>query len=190
MKKIFVWLLLFLLSAQLVSAKNFGGTINDLLRKKQTLKCTYNFKADNQTLKGVMYTANNKYRSEFKMKVNNKIITTYSLSDGQWLYNWTSENNQGTKMNLKEMQKLAKENNPQYQQNQNWKQINKDLKTKYQFRCQGFKPKANFFKVPVKISFTDLSQMLNKLEDLKQDMCGICNNLPTEAKEACLQNCQ
>lgn len=187
MKKLWLLLFLFLISAQLVSAKTVSGSITDLLKKKQNLKCTYQFKSGKQTVKGVMYVSGQKFRSEFKTKINKKTVNTYSLSDQKWLYNWTSNSLQGSKMNLKQMQTINGQNT---EQNQEVNKVNKQLKTKYQFKCQSFKPAKNFFKAPSKIEFTDLGQMLEGLQNLQQNTCSICSNLPSEAKQACLQSCQ
>ncbi|OGK66446.1 hypothetical protein A2313_01190 [Candidatus Roizmanbacteria bacterium RIFOXYB2_FULL_41_10] len=178
---------LFSFSFTSVSAKSISGTISDLLKKKQSLKCTYSYKMGKQTIKGVMYTSNQKYRSEFESVVNKLKIKTYTLSDGKNLYMWNSNSKQGTKMNIKQMQNLAKKNNADYQKNQNLQQLNQQYKNKYQFKCQNFKPQTGFFKTPNKITFTDLSAML---EGLKENICNVCNSLPSDAKQACLANCQ
>jgi len=189
MKKFALFVFLFFFLAVNVQAKTISGTINDLLKKKQNLKCTYQFKSDKQILKGMMYLSNQKFKSEFKTKINNQTITTYSLSDGKNLYSWTSQNKQGTKINLKQAQKLDQQNQ-EANKDQNLKEVNKQLQTKYKLQCQKFTPKSNFFKPPQKIKFTDLGQMLQGLEKLKQNTCNICNNLPQEAKQACLDSCQ
>lgn len=189
MKKLVLFVFLFFFLVVNVQAKTISGTINDLLKKKQNLKCTYQFKSGQQTLKGMMYLSNQKFKSEFKTKINNKTMTTYSLSDGKNLYNWTSLNKQGTKINLKEAQKLGQQNSPT-NQDQNLNEVNKQLQTKYKLQCQKFTPKRNFFKPPQKIKFTDLGQMLKGLKQLQQNACAMCNSLPQEAKQACLQSCQ
>lgn len=188
MKKLGLFLILFLFLATNVQAKTISGTIANLLKKKQNLKCTYQFKQDKQTLKGTMYLSNQKFRSEFKTKLNNKTITTYSLSDGKNLYNWASNNNQGTKINLKQAQQLGK-NSQNQTEDQNLTQVNKQLQTKYKLNCQKFSPKKNFFKPPQKIKFMDLSKMMQGLEKMQQNACSICNNLPDQAKQACLKSC-
>ena len=184
---LFVLVGLFSLSLSSVSAKSISGTIQDLLKKKQSLKCTYNYKMGQQTIKGVMYTSNLKYRSEFVSVVDKLKIKTYTLSDGKNLYMWNSNSKQGTKMNIKQMQDLAKKSDPNYQDNQNLQELNKQYKNKYQFKCQNFKTKTGFFKQPAQITFTDLSAML---KGLQENMCTVCNSLPSEAKQACLTNCQ
>lgn len=189
MKKFGLLLVLFFFLAVNAQAKTISGSINDLLKKKQNLKCTYQFKSGKQTLKGMMYLSNQKFKSEFKTKINNKTITTYSLSDGKNMYNWTSQNLQGTKINLKQAQKLGQQKTEE-NNDQNLKEVNKQLQTKYKFQCQKFIPKSNFFKPPTKIKFTDLGQMLQGLKQLQQNTCTMCNSLPQEAKQACLQSCQ
>ncbi len=188
-KKILLFLSLFFFLFSNAQAKSITGTITELLKKKQNLKCTYQVLDKDQKLKGIMYLSKNKFRSEFKTKINNQTINTFSLSDGQWLYNWTDNHNMGSKINLKQAQQLEKQTKTA-STDQNLKEVKQQLKTEYKLNCQKFSPKKGFLKPPKQIQFTDLGQMMQGLKQIQKNACGICNNLPEQAKQACLQSCK
>lgn len=179
-------LIAFLFVSTQVQAFSFSGNINKLLNKKKSLKCTYSYKLDEQTLKGTIYTSGKKFRSETVTASENKKIYNYSLSDGKNLYTWSSNNNQGMKINIKESQKLAKkfQNDANSQE---YSDVSKELNSQYKFKCQNWKAKSNKFRKPQNIEFGDLSKTMKQIQ---KSTCGICNQLPSQAKQACLDNCQ
>ena len=164
-----------------------SGNIDKLLNKNKSLKCTYSYNTGEQTLNGTLYTSGKMFRSEFEMPMeNNDTAFSYSLSDGKDMYTWTDGNNQGMKINLEESQDMAKD----YQDSpdsENHKQASDQLNNEYEYKCQNWKVNPEKFKVPANIEFSDLTETMKQVQETT---CGICDQLPDSAKQACLDNCQ
>jgi len=179
-------------------AKSLKGTLTDLMQRGQSLKCTYVIKINKKTVKGTIYTANKNFRSEFKMPyLKNKNNTAYTLSDGENLYMWNSAVKTGTRMNIKKMEALGKEQSG----NQETQKTVAELQKKYKYNCSSWKARGNFFKVPTNVNFTDLTAMMEGLKGLgdklkkgttdpQTDSCAICNSLPAAVKQQCLDSCK
>jgi len=180
-----------------VSAKTLKGTLTELMLKGKSLKCTYAVKIDKKTIKGTIYTANKKFRSEFKLPyLNEKNSTAYTLSDGKNIYMWSSAEKIGTKMNLKKMEALGKNQSGDQQAQQTAAEMQK----KYQYNCTSWSAKKNFFQVPKNVTFTDLSAMMEGLKGMGEQIkkgaakmqtegCKICESLPEAVRQQCLENC-
>jgi len=181
-----------------VWAKSLKGTLTDLMLRGQSLKCTYSMKINKKTIRGTIYTANKKFRSEFKMPyMKNQNTTSYTVSDGKDLYMWNSAIKTGTKMNIKKMEALGKTQST----NQEAQKTAAELQKKYKYNCSSWKARGNFFKIPSDITFTDLTVMMEGLKglgekmktgasDLQNDSCAICNSLPSAVRQQCLDNCK
>ena len=196
MKKILLFLALFLFTVVTAQAKDISGTLQNLLKKGKHMRCTYVIKNKNQTYQGVLFTSDKKFRSEVKMPLNKKVTTVYSLSDGTTLYSWTKGTKQGTRMNLKKLTAIAKETGTS-PDNKEIAKMNKDLQKEYKYKCAAWNSNASFFKAPKNIKFVDLTQMMEQLKNFgtkvqegAKSACAICNSLPENVRQDCLAKCQ
>ena len=167
--------------------ESFLGSIQDLLTRGKSLKCTYNIADGEGEATGVIYVSGNKIRSEVeitedaggKMKVDS-IITE------DWMYTWNSFMPGGTKMNIKEMQSETGED---YSQDEADK-----MKEEMDYKCRSWIPDNSKFAVPADVEFKDMTEMMQgfDMEEMEEnaeranaELCEMCEMLTGEARDAC-----
>jgi len=145
------------------SAENgIAGWLSALSGGK-ALSCTYNFNESGQAAEVKMNMMGKKYRSEFEsagMKFT-------SVFDGQTLYSWSTEQKQGTKMDMNCMEQLKSQ--AQTADNSQSSQYEKSpedfLKNRPDIRCSPTVGAANF-SVPGDVQFVDRCAMMRESLDM------------------------
>jgi len=146
--------------------ENLSGNIFDLVNLNKSIKCTFKSETEGGAASGVTYVANGKTKTEFEIKNDEMDIKSYSISDGDWMYTWTSENNQGTKMNLNEMQDMADENIEEETEEIEYTNQTQD----FDYKCTPWSVDNSVFELPENIEFMDLSEMMKGFMELQKNL--------------------
>jgi len=146
--------------------ENLSGNIFDLVNLNKSIKCTFKSETEDGAASGVTYVADGKTKTEFEIKNEEMEMKSYSVSDGDWMYTWTSENNQGTKMNLNEMQDMADENIEEETEEIEYTNQTQD----FDYKCTPWSVDNSVFELPENIEFMDLSEMMKGFMELQKNL--------------------
>ncbi|MFW5884958.1 MAG: hypothetical protein ACOCUF_01895 [Patescibacteria group bacterium] len=190
--------------------ESFTGSIADLMKRGNALKCEWSMDDSGQKGEGVVYVSGEDYRQEVNL-TEPQTMKAYSVSDGEFIYNWTDQAKQGMKM------KKSKAESQQAQQQEADQEPNTvDINENIDFNCSGWSVDESKFNLPEDIDFIDLDEQMNQMQGQVEDQiqnqaqennssdsdeegaspqqtqqidCGMCENLPEGAKQECLDNC-
>ncbi len=188
--------------------EDFSGSMQDLLARGQSVKCTYGGETDDgDKFSGTLYIADNKARQDAEGEENGEIIEIHTIIDDRWVYFWTSHDpSKGMKMHIDQTEQELKEFSEDVGEadQQEWQ---KD----FSYKCSKWKADKSKFELPNGVSFMDMSEMMNQaskmfgemdadlpdremeegdlpvqadelegfdVDDLKESMCAMCDNAP------------
>lgn len=170
------------------------GSMFDLLKSGDNLVCTFNSTSETGDVEGTTYISNNKMRGDFVIKDGISNMTSSMISDGEWLYSWSSAMPQGMKMKLDQFADQDSTNPDTPVSNENTDQTPlDDLKQDYDYDCDSWSVDASKFVIPTDVTFVDYSETLKQMQQQSGDMCQTCDSIPNEdAKAQCRSayNCQ
>lgn len=130
--------------------------------------CSINSKTGEAQIK--YYISGDKFKIEAINTEDEKTVTSYIISDGEYQYLWTDLSNQGTKMklpsqeDLEEMEQEAEELANQYEDEWSFSDIQDDLENdeeQYEVNCKYQNVSANTFDIPTDIEFVEFGDMSN-----------------------------
>jgi len=142
-------------------------SLKDLLTGGKEEKCTWTAE-DSSNSNGTLYVSGKKFKQEINItdSKTNTVNQLYSLSDGTSIYSWGSVmGTKGFKISLTEMETLATNaatGTPS--------QTTVDLNKQYRYQCQPWTASDNDFVLPTNITFTDVSNQMKQLNDLRQKL--------------------
>lgn len=183
----------------------FQGSLKDLMGRGTSQVCTWSFE-DNEAgaSSGKLYISGNKFYQEFKTTggPEGQALESYVINDGEWIYQWNSITQTGTKIKIEDMEKMEQNQleNPETGTGEKAEVVDWDKRMEYD--CESWVADDSKFKVPEDKEFTDLNSMLETMQKGVQEMgqqgarmetmdpCQICESLPAEAKGECLKSCQ
>jgi hypothetical protein len=156
------------------------GTIKDLLAKNLTQKCTIVYPENKGT--GTIYFAGKKFNGEFTMNIENQKMTSYTISDGTYMYIWTNNSPTGMKMKISEQEVKTPTGTTTQKTN---------LEDQVKFTCTGWTLNQTKFTPPANIKFESLDNLFPTAMPTKtgEKKAGesICDQISDqEAKTACL----
>lgn len=156
-----------------------SGNVFDLIKLGKTIKCTYSMDGQGVLISGISYISGKNMRGDFENtdQTGNKILS-HMISDGEWVYTWTSASPQGFKMNISDAE--SKTSTPSVSNPTNGQNLDA-FKNNVDFKCNPWVEDTSLFQVPSDIKFTDFSESLKNInpED-KGSMCAACNYAPSE----------
>ncbi len=133
------------------------GTLKSLLASGKSQSCNFSYPDNSAT--GTYYFDGNKFAGNFSLKEQDgKTLTGNTVSDGTYVYVWTSNSPSGIKMKL---DTAINETPLPSAQNQNQ---GVDLNQKVNYKCSPWTADNSKFQPPSNIQFTDMSNFLNKTE--------------------------
>jgi hypothetical protein len=165
-----------------------NGNVFDLLKIGNSVKCTFSTEDESGLTSGVTYVADNQVRGDFEVNLGEDgPIQSHIISDGQWIYMWSSALPQGIKANIEDtdLQKTTEE-----------AANSKDLKAfqnNVNYKCSSWNKDESKFVIPQDVKFLDMSQTLKELKVDPDNLCSACDYIPDEeAKSECKtrMNCQ
>lgn len=128
---------------------SIAGTIKSLLGKTEVCAISY----PNSETKGTIYVSGNKFRGDFTIKRDGIVISAgNAISDGTYLYAWSSESAMGVKMKVDAVP-TAPDGKPQ----------GVDINQKINLNCSPWIADNSKFAIPSNIKFTDMTQAIQNI---------------------------
>jgi len=180
-------------NAQQKSEEDFAGTLNDLMKRGQPTKCTFNYSEEGVSQQGEVYISGDKARVNTTMNSEGKASEVYVIKKGTEYYMWGSEMaGKGTKFVFTEADEKA------LQEKSGTEEVNKnvDFNKEGNYKCGLWIPNGSFFEVPANVEFQDMTSlfkdMLDQNSQMMQEVCKMCDSLPAgAAKDNCVKtNCK
>lgn len=170
------------------------ASLKDLMGMGKSQKCTWSVAEGDNKSEGMVYVDGEKFRQDITaVQDDGTEILAYVVSDGEWIYQWSSASKEGTKMQISEMEKMGQEAQTGGGANDQRK-IDEEINQNFDYNCEGWNADASKFVVPSDVVFTDMTEMIKNLQQnsqqMMQNVCQMCDSLPAEAKAECLKNCQ
>ena len=171
--------------------ESITGSLMDLLKLGKAVKCTYEVQDEDGSYTGTVYVSNKKSRSESIAKTQGQTFENYSVTDGEWLYTWSSEEPEGVKMNLSDFEN-EEDFDPSKDFDMDSLEGSMNIGDKFKYKCLPWVVDPSKFIPPSNIEFVDMGQMIKDMEatvekmtqDGDQDLCAICDMSPDEASKA------
>ncbi len=149
---------------QKANSSNIKGSILSLLSDGKNVSCSITY-PDNKG-QGTVYVSDKKFAGEFTVKdAQGKELTGHSVSDGTYVYIWTSAMPTGIKMKFDDVKTAS----------QNTESV--DLNQEVGLKCSPWLPDNSKFTVPSSIKFQDMSSLLEQT----QQPTGANIEIPTSA---------
>jgi hypothetical protein len=165
--------------------EKFTGTLEEALEKGISQKCTYEY----ENINGTTYMSGSKIRTENTTTESGSETKTIIIMDDEWTYMWNPSTKEGMKSKNVSEDEQGDEYDNEYSDSDEEEGIDTDfLDSEYELNCGSWKADSSYFEVPSDVTFADLSQLSNDLEDGSVDnLEDLCNLLSGEDKEACLK---
>jgi hypothetical protein len=154
------------------------------LRRGIPVEC--DITSDSGTIK--MMVKNDKVRTEgipYAFGQNIHGTDGVSLADGDWLYMWSGQ--QGTKLNIKQMQAGQTADQKAKAVNYSWQDSAKDWQSKYQYNCQEKNLADDLFIAPAGVTFNDMTSTMLDAQKAAADLqkkAGVGKTLNAEDIQA------
>ncbi len=155
------------------------GNILDLIKLGKTARCTYSTSQDDNGMTGVSYISGNNVRADFEVTTKDRqTIASHMITDGEWVYTWSSATPQGFKMKVDESVNTSADTTKE--------SPTKALSESFDYKCTPWLADNSLFEVPSNVEFTDFSDMLKNLNT--GGNCSACDYIPDEdGKATCKQ---
>jgi len=183
------------LSGVKTDGESFSGSIADLIKLGKNSRCDLIGKESDQITSGTNYVASGKVRSDYVVNMQGQIYNAHSIVDSEWMYSWYDEMpNQASKIKIADMQNYQGESEANSEGAKNYEE-------NYDYKCYSWKVDQSKFAVPADINFTDMTQLIQQMNDTSavsntnaiNRNCSVCDMVADEsAKESCKKslNCQ
>ncbi len=143
---------------------NKKSTLKTLLGMGKNLTCTYN-NVDEETkfeIKGTTYISGNKFAQEMETtdpKDKTKKVLTNMISDGEFVYTWSSDKKtSGMKIKMEKP-----ETAPDGDVKTDVAGTDQSMNKEYDMNCNQWNIDESKFKVPTDVKFTDLSEIMKNI---------------------------
>jgi len=155
----------------------FEGSLFDLSRLGREVQCTI---LDDE-YQATVYVSGEKFLTDATYTQDGETGNYHSISDGEYMYTWTSLEPQGIKMSLEQLKDQAEsmEETQQYEE-----VVSHD--EEYSFSCMPWSAQDSMFVPPSDVDFIDFQEQLSQMMD-EADLCSSCADLPDAAAQ---QNCR
>jgi len=139
------------------TTNSLKGTILGLLSGGKNVNCQITYPDNKGT--GSVYVSDKKFAGDFTMKGSDgKETTGHMISDGTYMYVWSSGIPTGIKMNIADAKKATQNSGA----NQSF-----DVNQEVGLNCNPWAPEASKFTVPTNIAFKDMSQLLQQVQQVQ-----------------------
>lgn len=161
------------------------GSIKSLLSRGKNVSCTVKYPMRESSYEGKVYVSANKMRGNFSTTVEGKQMENHMISDGMFMYSWTSGTPQGVKFKIEETQAQASPVAGQSEQVDIDKEVDMD--------CSSWSVDNSMFTPPSDVKFSDFSQMMKPAsspapggQTQQNQGSSVCDSITDpEAKAAC-----
>jgi len=150
------------------------GNLLDLVKGGKNIKCIFSVNDASGQSSGITYVSEGKSRSDFSAtSTTGETYESHSITEGDWIYTWTSLTDQGTKMQISQLPK-----------SEETATTNKSVETfsnNMDYKCTPWMADGTKFNIPTNITFLDFTEMMkniqsqtDKLKEGLKGMCGTC----------------
>lgn len=162
--------------------ESITSNLFDLIKEGKTIKCSFSMSDENGTNSGTTYVSGSKLSSVFKIKPNEGAeIESNTIMDGDWVYIWSTNMPQGTKMKVSEI--------PSQDADNTTKQQFETLNNPFAYKCSPWTADNTKFIPPSEIQFVDLTETMKQLQNGNTQFCGLCEQAGDVSKVAeCKKN--
>ena len=156
------------------------GSIKDILTGGKTQSCTISY--PNNSGSGTFYVSDKKFSGEFTIKDNKGVeMTGHSVSDGTYVYVWSTAAPMGIKMKLDSAVNAAEGQTQTGNMNFN-QEVN--------YKCGPWIVDNSKFQIPTNIQFSDMSNLMNQTKPSAttptEGITSPCDQITNpQAKAAC-----
>lgn len=129
----------------------FTGSTKDLLARGGDYKCTFAQEVENSKSTGTVYISGEKLRGDFKTEITATgpamLVESHMISDGEFMYTWSSMMPTGFKMNVTETSETAT-----ITPSQQGFDANVDI----DYNCVAWTPEESQFSLPSTVTFSEI----------------------------------
>ncbi len=130
----------------------FKGSTAELIARGGDYKCTFDQVVENSRSTGTVYISNGKMRGDFKSDVSaagtNMSVESHMISDGEYMYTWSSMMPTGMKLKIDQTITTSSETFGQ--------QGSFDANMQLSYDCDPWSPDSSQFTLPSAITFTEI----------------------------------
>jgi hypothetical protein len=145
----------------------FSGTFAELMKLGGSIKCTFAVDTEAGKSSGTVYVSGKQTRNDFEVTTNEGNFESHFVSDGEWAYTWGSQMPNGVKMRLSDFEGETANTSdatvPEYQGAVN-------MQDKFDYKCSPWIVDVSKFELPSDVTFVDMTQTLQNLQDQLEDM--------------------
>jgi hypothetical protein len=130
----------------------FNGSITDLAKRGGDYECTFVQTNDMSDSTGTVFISGKKMRGDFKTTVkavSGMNVESHMISDGEFMYNWSSMLPTGFKIAITESTNAT--STPSGSQNFDYNQ-------KLDYKCKAWMADSTKFELPASIKFTEIKK--------------------------------
>lgn len=168
--------------SQMVWEVDFKGSVNDLIKAANPVRCTFATQENNKNQKNTIYVSANNFKLDSELTLEKKVYNIHFLKLNEQYFFWDEDQpKQGIKVlsssnELKEFSSSISEN---------YLYIISKFDESFDFKCQPRLIDSAIFVAPLGIEFNDLKQSKKSSLIAKENLCSMCAQLATEAKTQC-----
>lgn len=178
---------------------NIMGSLADLLKLGKSLKCTGEYKDEETEMSMTVYASGEKSYTESQTKMNGEEFKGYSIYDGEWVYTWGDQMENGTKMKVEDVEDLEADTpHPDEEIDEEAIEASKEYMENFNYKCMPWIPNADKFTPPSDIEFIDMSTFMQDISEsmesgdmdsMMESACAACDMMADEtAKAECKAN--
>lgn len=161
--------------------ESFFGSMQDLMVRGKSTKCTFDMLDENSVNRGksIIYTAGGKIYSEVDFEdENGKWKKAYTIINGDWSYVWTDITpQQGVKMNIADIKNIG-------DNDQKDSETAKEIRKKMNYKCRPWISDNSKFVPPSDIVFKDMSTMMQGFNNKDFDMDKVMDGAVEDDEKA------
>ncbi len=176
----------------LMAGQSSHGTLKDLMMLG-TSKCTVSNAVVNSESTGTVYIGNGKMRGDFTTTTVSPAMTieSHMISDGEFMYTWSSAMPQGVKIAVSAANMTGQPNAPK---NDQVEMYNADVN----YSCDTWSVEESKFEAPKDVTFVDISTMMpganagggtgnegSMNPPSKSSQCNMCDSAPEPQRSQC-----
>lgn len=165
----------------------FMGGMKDLLTMGGAQTCEW---TNDEGDSGIFYTDGRQVRSDSRSDANETQDDIHMINDGELMHVWDGKTMKGQKMNVQEMEEIAKKFEsmvPEGATEPDGENVSAQdmFDAQHDLQCNTWNVDQDKFSVPTDVTFEDMSAMFKQAEGALQEMQGACDDLTGEQKAAC-----
>lgn len=171
-----------------ITPKEQRSTLTKLLGTGKSSECTFTTNTESVNMSGKIYVTTGKMRGNFESTLAaGQKVTSNMIQDGDWVYSWTSESQQGIKMKINTMMESSKSSESNTNTNNNaYKNFDPNLEMNYD--CKSWIVNNSMFTPPSNVTFMEIN-LPTTTPDLGETSqnCALCDTqgLDDAAKATC-----